>query len=138
MGKSVLKELSHHLDIISLRLLIYENYIPNSISCLTNKNKSSIEIIYGDLRNYDTILKCITGVDYVLHVGGMVSPYCDKYPNETQEVNIGGMKNICKAVLAQKNKDSIKVCYIGSVAETGCRNYPYHFGRIGDPIYIYI
>ena len=138
MGKSVLKELSHHLDIISLRLLIYENYIPNSISSITNNNKSSIEIIYGDLRNYDTILKCITGVDYVLHVGGMVSPYCDKYPNETLEVNIGGMKNICKAVLAQENKDLIKVCYIGSVAETGSRNYPYHYGRIGDPIYISI
>ena len=48
------------------------------------------------------------------------------------------MKNICKAVLAQENKDSIKVVYIGSVAETGGRNYPYHFGRIGDPINISI
>ena len=68
----------------------------------------------------------------------MVSPYADPYPYETQEVNIGGMKNICKAVLTQENKDSIKVVYIGSVAETGGRNYPYHFGRIGDPINISI
>jgi thioester reductase-like protein len=68
MGQYVLKELSHHLDLLDLRLLIYENSIPKSISSITNNNKSSIEIVYGDLRNYDTILKCVTGVDYVLHV----------------------------------------------------------------------
>jgi nucleoside-diphosphate-sugar epimerase len=138
MGSAVLKELSQHLDLLNLRLLIYEKIIPSNISTIIKNNKSSIEIIKGDLRNYDTILKCITGADYVLHVGGMVSPYADKFPYETLEVNVGGMKNIVKAVLAQENKDSIKVCYIGSVAETGGRNYPYHYGRIGDPINISI
>jgi len=136
MGFVVLTELSHHLDLLNLRLLIYERIIPKNVSTIINNNKSSIEVIKGDLRNYDTILKCITGADYVLHVGGMVSPYADAFPYETLEVNVGGMKNIVKAVLAQENKDSIKVVYIGSVAETGGRNYPYHYGRIGDPINI--
>ena len=138
MGKAVIEELSHHLDLINLRLLIHKRTVPSSISSIIKNNKSSIEIINGDLRDFDIILKCITGADYVLHVGGMVSPYADDFPYETQEVNIGGMENICKAVLSQKNKDSIKVVYIGSVAETGGRNYPYHFGRIGDPINISI
>ena len=138
MGKAVLEELSHYLDIINLRLLLKETTIPNSILPIIQNNKSSIEIIHGDLRNYDTILKCVTGAEYILHVGGMVSPYADPFPYETQEVNIEGMKNICKAVLAQDNKDYIKVVYIGSVAETGGRNFPYHFGRIGDPINISI
>ena len=66
----------------------------------------------------------------------MVIPNADPYPYETMKVNIGSIKNICKAVLAQKNKDSIKLCYIGSVTETGGRSYPYHYGRIGDPINI--
>ena len=139
MGQAVVTELSHYLEILTLRLLILPNgKIPNSISSIIKKNKSSIEIIYGDLRDYNTILNCVSGANYILHVGGMVSPYADPYPYETQEVNIGGMKNICKAVLTQENKDSIKVVYIGSVAETGGRNYPYHFGRIGDPINISI
>jgi len=138
MGQAVVMELSHHLDLVNLRLLIHKRAIPNSISSIIKNNKSSIELINGDLRNYDTILKCVTGADYVLHVGGMVSPYADSFPYETQEVNRGAMENICKAVLAQENKDSIKVCYIGSVAETGGRNYPYHFGRTGDPINISI
>ena len=138
MGQAVLSELSHHLDIINLRLLIYKKVIPSSISSIIKKYKFSIEIINGDLRNYETILKCVQGADYILHVGGMVSPYADPFPYETKEVNIGGMKNICKAVLAQENKDLIKVVYIGTVAETGGRNYPYHYGRIGDPINISI
>ncbi|MBQ2575252.1 MAG: NAD(P)-dependent oxidoreductase, partial [Bacteroidales bacterium] len=41
-----------------------------------------------------------------------------------------------KAVLAQPNADSIKVCYIGSVAQTSDRNEPIHWGRTGDPICI--
>ena len=138
MGSAVIKELSHHLDLINLRLLFHKRPIPSDIYTIINNYDSSIEVINGDLRDYDTILKCVSGVDYVLHVGGMVSPYADDFPYETQEVNIGAMKNICKAVLTQKNKDSIKVVYIGTVAETGGRNYPYHFGRIGDPINISI
>ena len=138
MGSAVLKELSQYLNLINLRLLLFEKTIPSSISDIIKNNEDSIEVIKGDLRNYDSILKCVTGADYILHVGGLVSPTADPYPYETQEINIGGMKNIVKAVLAQENKDSIKVCYIGSVAETGGRNYPYHFGRIGDPINISI
>ena len=138
MGKAVLVELCKYLNLINIKLLLYETTIPSSISSIVENNKSSIEIIHGDLRNFDTILKCVSGAEYILHVGGLVSPYADPFPYETQEVNIEGMKNICKAVLAQNNKDFIKVVYIGSVAETGGRNYPYHFGRIGDPINISI
>ena len=138
MGHAVIEELSHHLDIINLRLLIHRRNIPSDISTIINNHKDSIEIIKGDLRDYDTILKCVTGVNYVLHVGGMVSPYADDFPYMTLEINTEAMNNICKAVLAQNNNDSIKVVYIGSVAETGGRNYPYHFGRIGDPINISI
>ena len=138
MGQAVVQELSHHLDKINLRLLIHERKIPSVVSTIINQNRTTIETIQGDLRDYNTILKCITGANYVLHVGGMVSPYADTFPYETLDVNIGGMKNICKAVLSQKNKDNIKVVFIGSVAETGGRNYPLHYGRTGDPINISI
>ncbi len=96
--------------------------------------KKNVEIIWGDFLDYETILKGVTGADYVLHIGGMVSPAADYKPYSTRKVNVGAAENICKAVLAQPNADDIKVCYIGSVAETGDRNYPIHWGRCGDPI----
>lgn len=95
-----------------------------------------INIVWGDLTKYEDVLKATSGVDYVLHVGGLVSPKTDYFPNKTRRVNVLVAQNVAKAVLAQPNADDIKVCYIGSVAQTSDRNEPIHWGRTGDPICI--
>ena len=41
-----------------------------------------------------------------------------------------------RAVKEQPDPDRVKVVYIGTVAETGDRNPPIHWGRTGDPINI--
>ena len=95
-----------------------------------------INIVWGDLTNYDDVLRGVTGADYVLHVGGLVSPAADYYPNRTRRVNIAAAENVVRAVKAQPDPDRVKVCYIGTVAQTSDRNEPIHWGRTGDPIYI--
>ncbi|MGD0014751.1 MAG: NAD(P)-dependent oxidoreductase [Bryobacteraceae bacterium] len=95
-----------------------------------------LTIVWGDLTNYEDVLKGITGADYVLHVGGMVSPQADRDPERTERVNIGGIRNILRAIQAQPAPDLVKLVYIGSVAQTGDRNPPIHWGRTGDPIKI--
>lgn len=97
---------------------------------------SSVRCVWGDLTNYDDVLECVNGADYVLHVGGMVSPAADYYPKKTLFTNITAMENIVKAVKTQPDPDKVKVVYIGTVAQTGDRNYPTHWGRTGDPIQI--
>ncbi len=94
----------------------------------------SVEIVWGDLNDYNDVLQGVTGADYVLHVGGMVSPAADYYPEKTLKVNVGGAENVAKAVLAQEDPGKMKVVYIGSVAQLGDRLYPYHWGRSGDPV----
>lgn len=42
-----------------------------------------IKIVWGDLTNYDNVLEGVNGADYVLHVGGMVSPKADYFPQTT-------------------------------------------------------
>lgn len=93
-----------------------------------------IKIVWGNLLNYDDVEKGVRGADYVLHVGGMVSPAADYFPKRTLKTNITAAQNVAKAVLAQPNADSIKVVYIGSVAQTSDRNVPMHWGRTGDPV----
>lgn len=95
-----------------------------------------VKIVWGDLTVYDDVLQCVTGADYVLHVGGMVSPAADYLPALTTKVNIGAAQNIVRAIQAQPNRDEIKLVYIGTVAQTGNRNPPLHWGRTGDPIRI--
>jgi nucleoside-diphosphate-sugar epimerase len=94
----------------------------------------AVKLIWGDLTDYSDVLAAVTGADYVLHVGGMVSPAADYYPEKTLKVNISSSENIVKAVLAQPNADEIKVVYIGSVAEYGNRMFSLLWGRTGDPM----
>lgn len=94
----------------------------------------NFEVVWGDMKDYDTIYRCVTGAAYILHIGAMVSPAADKYPEETLRTNIGSTLNIIKAIKAQSNPDAVKFAYIGTVAETGGRTAPIHWGRCGDPV----
>ena len=95
----------------------------------------AVEIVWGDLTRYDDVLAGVAGADYVLHVGGMVSPKADSYPEKTLKVNVSAARNIADAVLAQPDRDKVKVVYIGSVAQCGDRMPPFHWGCAGDPAY---
>ena len=93
----------------------------------------SVTIVWGDLTRYEDVLAGVTGSDYVLHVGGMVSPAADYYPEKTLKVNVSAAENVVKAILAQPNASEIKAVYIGSVAQYGDRNPPYHWGGADEP-----
>ena len=117
-----------------------ENYVIRVLARPSNKNKvllapiqSDLEIIWGDLRNYDDVLRGVTGADIVLHVGGMVSPKADYQPTLTRKINMTAAQNVTKAVLAQ-GENQPKVVYVGSVAQMGDRREPLHWCRTGDPI----
>lgn len=99
-------------------------------------NDPCVKLVWGDLTNYDNVLEAVTGADYVLHVGGMVSPAADYYPLKTLKTNVSAAENIVRAIKAQPDPDKVKVVYIGTVAETGDRNPPIHWARTGDPIKI--
>ena len=93
----------------------------------------SVTIVWGDLTKYEDVLAGVAGSDYVLHVGGMVSPAADYYPEKTLKVNVAAAENVVKAILAQPNASEIKAVYIGSVAQYGDRNPPYHWGGADEP-----
>lgn len=117
-------------------------YIVRMLARPSDKNKALVkkmadpylEVVWGDMADYNVILRCVTGADYVLHIGAMVSPAADKYPKETLYTNIGSTLNIIKAIKAQPDPDRVKFAYVGTVAMTGDRPVPVHWGRCGDPI----
>ena len=87
-----------------------------------------IKVIWGDLVNYEDVKKGVTGADYVLHVGGMVSPQADYRPKATFRTNITAAENVTRAILAQPKEYQPKVVYVGSVAQMGDRREPLHWG----------
>ncbi len=135
MGGAGLEELMKRRDRFDITLLVRPSK-ENRKKMKPFENEEGVRIVWGDLTKYDDVLKGVEGADYVLHVGGMVSPKADYYPATTRRVNVAAAENIAKAVLAQPNADDIRVVYIGSVAQTSDRNPPLHWGRAGDPICI--
>ena len=131
MGGATLNELLSRGDKFDVAVLVRD----------TKRNRQKmakygdkISVVWGDLLNYDDVLKGVSGADYVLHIGGMVSPSADYKPKSVMKVNVAAAENVVKAVKAQPNSDEIKVAYIGSVAQTGDRREPLHWARTGDPI----
>lgn len=97
--------------------------------------EKGIEIIWGDLMDKESVARGVEQADIVLHVGGMVSPMADWYPEKTYRVNTGSMSNIIEAALKKERRgDEIKVVYIGSVSQYGNRPEGVHWGRTGDPV----
>ena len=94
----------------------------------------NLEVFWGDLNDYDTVYQCVEKSDLILHVAAFVSPAADYNPKKAMQVNYGSTKNLITAIKEQKRKNEVKFVYIGTVAETGDRMPPVHWGRVGDPI----
>ncbi|MFO8011280.1 MAG: NAD-dependent epimerase/dehydratase family protein [Dehalococcoidia bacterium] len=97
-------------------------------------NEPGVRIVWGDLTNYDDVLRCVTGADYVLHPAAMIAPAADHNPDLARKINVGSIDNIIRAIKEQPDPDSIRLVNIGSVAMTGDRLPPIHVGRTGDPL----
>lgn len=133
MGEAGLREIHARKERFDLTLLVRPSR-KNRKLMKSYTSCENINIVWGDLCNYDDVARAVEGVDYVLHVGGMVSPAADHYPEQTLHVNTLAAQNIVRAVKAQPEPDAVKVVYIGSVAQTGDRQAPLHWARTGDPI----
>ena len=130
MGGAGLRHLLEYKDSLDLVTIVRDS--KNNRKKM-DKFKDSINIIWGDLTHYDDVKTALKGVDYILHVAALVSPEADDKPELAWEINVGSIKNILKAIDDLNLKD-VKLVYIGSVAETGSRLPPIHWGRVGDPI----
>ncbi len=132
MGWHGFQELLKKKDRFDLRIIARKSK-KNLKKLAPYMDDPDVTIIWGDLNSLEDVKRGVEGSDYVLHVGGMVSPAADYFPEKTLKTNVGAAKNIAAAVLAQPNADDIRVVYIGSVAQYGNRMGDVLWGRTGDP-----
>lgn len=93
-----------------------------------------LTIIWGDLKNYEEVKKSVEAVDIILHVGAFVSPAADYYPKQAMAVNYGSTVNLITAIHELDQVETTAFVFIGTVAQTGDRMPPIHWGRVGDPL----
>jgi GDP-mannose 4,6-dehydratase len=62
------------------------------------KKLKEIEIYWGDIRDYTSVLRAVKGVDYVIHLAAQISvPYSFQNPIDFAMNNVVGTTNILKA-----------------------------------------
>lgn len=134
MGREATRRIAALGDRLRLRALIRPSERDHPIVREITRHGLA-EIVWGDLTDPASIEAGVRGADIVLHVGGLVSPLADNLPAEqVAAVNVGGARNIVAAIKAAGAADRTRLVYIGTVAQTGSRNPPIHWGRAGDPI----
>ncbi len=133
MGRAVLRELV--ADLGEQDVVILAQGTPRDRKRLKPyRNLPGLTIVWGDLTNYADVLPCVKGADIILHVAALVSPAADDRPALAMKINYGGMRNLLAAVKEQGLEHSVRFVSIGTVAETGDRTPPLHWGRVGDPV----
>lgn len=132
MGYASLPLLTSHSGELSVRVLA--RHSAKNEKKLTPFRKRGMEVAWGDLTSYEDVRRALEGVDILLHLGGMVSPLADRYPDKTVEVNVGSMENIISAINELKQTESTEVVYIGSVAQYGFHNLDNPWGETGEPL----
>lgn len=133
MGFATLKEFLPRLGRFNLVLLARPSKKNKKLLAPFLK-RPEIRVVWGDLSNEADVAEAVRDADFVLHIGGMVSPAADKYPEKTLEVNVKAAENVAKGVLNGSKPDTAAVVYIGSIAQLGDRRPPIHWGRTGDPL----
>ncbi|OCC22670.1 epimerase [Croceicoccus estronivorus] len=135
MGREAVRRIAARGD-VKLRVLVRPGERNHPV-VRNIQRRALADIVWGDLTDPVVIRECVSGADIVLHVGGLVSPLADRLPPEqVSAVNVGAARNIVDGIVASGGAERTRLVYIGTVAETGSRNAPIHWGRTGDPIKI--
>lgn len=133
MGSATLQELHARRDRFDIVILVRPSK-RNRRSLRRYQDIPGFRIVWGDLRDYEAVLDCVNGADYVLHTAALISPAADRDPVATDAINVGSVRNILKAIAEQPDPDRVRFVSVGSVAMTGSRLPPIHWGRVGDPL----
>lgn len=133
MGMATLREFASRTERFDIVILARPGKV-NERKLAPFLSKEGFSVAWGDLTDLNDVKRAVSGADYVLHIGGMVSPAADYFPEKTLKVNVAAAKNVARAVLESDKADSCGVVYIGSVAQSGDRRPPIHWGRTGDPL----
>ena len=93
----------------------------------------SFELMEGDIRDYQTCMKAMDGIDYVTHQAALGSvPRSIKDPLTSNEVNVSGYLNVIEAA---KSSGIIQMVYAASSSTYGdSKSLPKVEDKIGKPL----
>jgi len=98
-GNAVLKRFLS-TDVREIRIFSRDEKKQEEMRIALNNDK--LKFYIGDIRNYDSILQAMKGVDYVFHAAALKQvPSCEFYPMEAVLTNVMGAENVMNAAIAK-------------------------------------
>ncbi len=98
---------------------------------LTASLSSQVELVRGDIRDFDTCSKCLKGIDTVVHLAAQVSvPHSVENPIFDMDLNVKGIVNVLEASRLNKVR---KFIFASSAAPLGDVPQPVHEERVPRP-----
>jgi 2-alkyl-3-oxoalkanoate reductase len=102
--------------------------------------QQGVEVIEGDIRNFEEVRKAVSGCNIVFHAAALTSDWGTM--KDFNDINIGGTRNVCEAVLECKTERLVYVSSFESFNHTeleridektafSVRNHPYSDTKIG-------
>ena len=132
MGMEAVKRFAEHNDELELYALARPGK-KNEEKLAPYADK--INIVWGDLNDFDLLTESMKDMDYVCHVGALLPPLADDFGAEaTLKTNYGSTLAMLKGIKQFGQEEKTHFVYIGTIEEVGHRSPPYHWGRIGDPL----
>jgi nucleoside-diphosphate-sugar epimerase len=134
MGYFVLEELLRvgpELEVLAL--VLPGDRLRHKVAALAEPGR--LTVVEGDLTDTACVSRCVKGADDVVHVAALVSPAADERPELAEKINVGSMQNLLRALEEHGQLEHTRLIGIGSVAQTGNRPPPLHWGRVGDPLF---
>lgn len=99
-GHAVLKRFLS-TDVREIRIFSRDEKKQEEMRIALNNEKLKFHI--GDIRNYDSILQAMKGVNYVFHAAALKQvPSCEFYPMEAVRTNVMGAENVMNAAIEKK------------------------------------
>jgi UDP-N-acetylglucosamine 4,6-dehydratase/5-epimerase len=94
-GKQVLKRFLS-TDVSEIRIFSRDEKKQEEMRLELNNPK--LKFYIGDVRNYDSVLQAMKGVNYVFHAAALKQvPSCEFYPQEAVRTNVQGAENVMAA-----------------------------------------
>jgi nucleoside-diphosphate-sugar epimerase len=80
------------------------------------KNLKGVELVTGDIRDYESVEKATAGADYVFHSAAVVTDWAPR--RDFDEINVAGTGHVCRAALQAKVK---RLVYVSTCDVFGIR-----------------
>jgi len=104
-GKTVLKRFLDS-DVKEIRVFSRDEKKQEDMRIAFNDEK--IKFYIGDVRDFDSVLQAMHGVDYIFHAAALKQvPSCEFYPMESVKTNILGAENVINAAIACNVKRAV-------------------------------